>query len=159
MNVFQVKNAIIKTECADYVYSGLFCSEPIMSKDVKGKIVDNYIVFSRSGDCKFISAPECVFGIYTVVEESAYVNDSISKEFSEHIYEEKFADDESMRQARERYLEVFPKVRDMYQQEKEVDASILVEYVESLRILSGDILFSFYKKLFPFFFDWTKTFM
>ena len=93
MNVFQVKNAIIKTECADYVYSGLFCSEPIMSKDVKGKIVDNYIVFSRSGDCKFISAPECVFGIYTVVEESAYVNDSISKEFSEHIYEEKFADE------------------------------------------------------------------
>lgn len=159
MNVFQVKNAITKAKCADYVYSGLFCSEPIMSKDVKGKIVDNFIVFSRSDDCKFISAPECVFGIYTDVEESAYVNDSISEYFSEHIYEEMFADEESMRQARERYLEVFPKVRDMYQQEKEVDASILVEYVESLRILSGDILFSFYKKLFPSFFDWAKTFM
>ena len=37
MNVFQVKNAITKAKCADYVYSGLFCSEPIMSKDVKGK--------------------------------------------------------------------------------------------------------------------------
>lgn len=159
MNVFQVKNAIIKTECAGYVYSGLFCSEPIMSKDATGEIVDNYIVFSRSDDCKFISAPECIFGIYTNIEETAYVNDSVSKDFSEHIYEEIFADDESIRQARERYFGVFPEVRDMYQQGKGLDASIIVEYIESLRIFSGDTLFSFYKKLFPSFFDWIKTFM
>lgn len=159
MNVFQVKNVIMKTECADYVYSGLFCSEPIMSKDINGKIVDNYIVFSRSDDCKFICPPECIFGIYTDIEKSAYINDAIPKDFSEHIYEEVFADDESMRQARERYLEVFPEVRDMYQQGKELDTSFIVEYVESLRILSGDTLFSFYKKLFPSFFEWAKTFM
>lgn len=159
MNVFQVKNAIIKTECAEYVYSGLFCSEPIMSKDAKGKTVDNYIVYSRSDDCKLISAPECIFGIYTDMGKTAYVNDSISKDFSEHEYVEIFADDECMRQARKCYLSVFPKVRDMYQQEEEADAGIIVEYVESLKTLSGDTLFSFYKKLFPSFFDWTKTFM
>ena len=159
MNVFQVKNVISKTDCVDYVYSGLFCSEPIMSKDSKGEIIDNYVVFSRTDDGSLISAPQCVFGIYTELEKSAYINDLVSKEFQEHTYQEKFADDDTMQKARELYLELFPKVRDMYRMKKNVDMQTVLSYIESLKIISGDTLFGFYEKLFPSFFDWTKSYI
>lgn len=157
MNVMQVKNVIGRTDCADYVYSGLFCSEPIMSKDDQENIVDNYIIFSRSEDNLLISAPQCAFGIYTDKEQTAYINDAISENFEEHLYPEKFESDDVMREARDLYMELFSTVRDMYQLKDNIDSQLVIKYVDALRIISGDALFNFYNKLFPSFFCWAKS--
>lgn len=157
MNVNQVKNVIKKTECAEHVYSGLFCSEPIMSKDETGEIIDNYLVFSRSDDCSQISPPLCVFGIDTQKEKTKYINDSIPDGFQETLYTEEFVDEEMMKKARAIYLELFPVVRNMYQFNKGIDSSVVQEYVGSLKQISGNTLFGFYEKLFPSFFEWINT--
>ena len=157
MNVNQVKNVIKKTECADHVYSGLFCSEPIMSKDENGEIIDNYIVFSRSDDCSQISPPLCVFGINTQKEKTKYISNSIPDGFQETLYTEEFVDEEMMKKARAIYLELFPVVRDMYQFDKSIDSGVVQAYVDSLKQISGNTLFGFYERLFPSFFEWINT--
>lgn len=157
MNVMQVKNVIERTDCADYVYSGLFCSEPIMSEDDQGNMIDNYIIFSRSEDNSLISAPQCAFGIYTDKEQTAYINDVISESFEEHLYSEKFESDDVMRESWDLYMELFPTVRDMYHLNDNIDSHLVIEYVDALRIISGDTLFDFYNKLFPSFFNWAKS--
>lgn len=157
MNVNQVKNVIKKTSCADHVFSGLFCSEPIMSKDEEGQMVDNYLVYSRSDDCSQISSPQCIFGIISEKEETAYINASIANEFKKTQYAEEFDDEDEMRKARMVYLDLFPTVRDMYQFENNIDSCIVQQYIDALKKISGNTLFRFYKKLFPAFFDWTST--
>lgn len=154
MNVNQVKNVIKKTECADYVFSGLFCSEPIMSKDESGQMVDNYMIFSRTDDGAQISPPQCIFGIYTEKEKTAYIKDSIPSIYKESLYPEQFVDEELMKEARRIYIELFPIVRDMYQCSQDVDSSIVHQYVDALKKMSGNTLFGFYEELFPKFFNW-----
>lgn len=157
MNVNQVKNVIKKTSCADFVFSGLFCSEPIMSKDDTGQIIDNYIVYSRSEDCSQISPPQCVFGINSEKEEPVYINQSIASELKGQQYAEAFEDEDVMRNAHTMYLALFPIVREMYRLEKDVDPCVVQQYLEALKQISGDMLFEFYKKLFPAFFEWANA--
>lgn len=157
MNVNQVKNVIRKTNCSDYVFSGLFCSEPIMSKDDNGQMIDNYIVYSRSEDCSQIYPPQCAFGINSEKEETVYINKSIASEFENQQYSEIFEDEDVMRKARAVYLELYPLVRDMYQYENNIDSGVIQNYLKALKQISGNTLFEFYKKLFPAFFEWTYT--
>lgn len=154
MNVYQVKNVINNTECADFIYSSGYCSEPIMSKDDNGELIDNYLTYSRNNDCTMISAPSSTFGIYTDKEQVAYMDTAVSDKFQEPLYEEYFEDDEMMREKRQVYLELYPHIRDMYQTESNINAEKIADYIEALRIISGNTLFSYYKKLFPDFFEW-----
>lgn len=154
MNVSQVKDVIKKTEFIEIMYSSEYCSEPIMSKDDKGSLIDNYLLFSRNEDCSLISSPQIIFGIYTDKGEAAYMDRAISEKFHKHMYEEYFEDAESMCEARRIYLELFPEIRVMFQTECDIDIKKIFNYVESLRIISGNTLFSFYKELFPDFFEW-----
>ena len=154
MNVYQVKDVIKRTKCVDLVYSGLYCSEPIMSKDKNGYLIDNYIVFSRNEDCSLISAPKSMFGIFTEEGQVAYINSDISANFKEQMYTEHFEDTEKMRRYRQIYIKSFPTVREMYHSEMNINKNIVSEYIDALHIISGDGLFSFYRELFPGFFEW-----
>lgn len=155
MNVYQVKDVIKKTECVELIYSSEYCSEPIMSKDNEGNLIDNYFLFSRNEDCSLISSPQSVFGIYTDKEQVAYMDNAISERFHKQMYEENFEDEKSMREARQKYLELFPEIRVMYHTEHDINNEKILSYVNALRIISGNTLFSFYKQLFPDFFEWT----
>lgn len=155
MNVNQVKDVIKKTECVEIMHSSEYCSEPIMSKDDKGSLIDNYLLFSRNEDGSLISSPQSTFGIYTDKGKVAYMDRTISEKFYKDMYEEYFEDEKSMREARRIYLELFHEIRVMFQTECDIDIKKIFDYVESLRIISGNTLFSFYKELFPDFFEWT----
>jgi len=157
MNIYQVKNAIAGTECIDYVYDGLYCSEPVMSKDKDGTIIDNYIVFARDDGCESISSPQCIFGIYSERGKTAYIDDAISSRYKEHLYQEHFENGEMMREARTEYMNLYPKVRDMYKTGADVSVEVVSGYVDALRVISGSTLFEFYKQLFPDFFEWTVS--
>lgn len=155
MNVNQVKNVIKKTECIELIYSSEYCSEPIMSKDNDGSLIDNYLLFSRNKDCSLISSPKSIFGIYTERGQVAYIDSVIYEKFHKHMYEEYFEDEKAMCEARQKYLELFPEIRVMFQTGCNINAEKIFNYIESLRIISGNTLFSFYKQLFPDFFEWT----
>lgn len=155
MNVYQVKDVIKKTECAALICSSEYCSEPIMSKDNKGELIDNYILFSRNDDCSLISSPQTVFGIYTNKEKMAYIENVASEKFHKQMYEEYFNDETFMREARQKYLDLFPEIRAMYQSGCDINNEKISNYVKALRTISGNTLFSFYKQLFPDFFEWT----
>ena len=157
MNINQVKSVIAKTNCVDYIFSASYCSEPIMSKDSNGRLIDNYVVFSRNEDCTQISSPQCIFGIYSEKEEVVYIDDTISKKYSEQLYQEKFCEEKLMVEARKQYIALFPIVRRMYQFNGDIDFNIVSKYVESLKCISGDTLFTFYNQLFPSFFEWIKA--
>ena len=156
MNINQVKNAIAKTNCVDYIFSSSYCSEPIMSKDSNGELIDNYVAFSRNEDCTQISSPQCIFGIYSEKGKVAYIDDAISKKFTKQLYQEKFCDEKLMVDARKQYIDLFPIVRHMYQFDCDIDGNVVSKYVELLKYISGDTLFNFYNQLFPSFFEWTK---
>ena len=156
MNINQVKNVIAKTNCVDYIFSASYCSEPIMSKDSTGDLIDNFVVFSRNEDCTQISSPQCIFGIYSEKEEVAYIDDTISQKYTEQLYQEKFCDEKQMVDARKQYMDLFPIVRCMYQFNCGTDFNVVSKYVKSLKCISGDMLFAFYNQLFPSFFEWIK---
>lgn len=157
MNIRAVKSIINKTECKEFVYSGGYCSEPIMTKDQKGRIIDNYFIFSRSEDFSTIETPDVGFGIYTDNNEVAYINKEISQEFECSSYPETFDDINLMRNASKVYEELYEQIRDMFSLEKSRDDSIINMFIENLRILSGHGLFEFYKKLYPSFFSWVNN--
>lgn len=157
MNINQVKNAIAKTKYADYIFSASYCSEPIMSKDADGNLIDNYVIFSRNKDCTQISPPQCIFGIYSEKKEEAYINNNISNKYSEQSYPEEFCDKQLMVESRKQYINLFPVVRNMYQFNCDIDYKVVSKYVESLKNISGNTLFSFYNQLFPSFFEWVKN--
>lgn len=157
MNVYQVKNVIQKTECKDYIFSGLYCSEPIMSKDATGNLIDNYIVYARNEDCSLISSPQCIFGIYSDKQQTAYINATVCDVSSEHLHPESFMHDELMREAYRVYVELFPLVREMYQSKKDVKFQEIQNYMEALKNISGNTLFTMFEESFPLFFNWAKT--
>ena len=154
MNVNQVKDVIKKTECVEIICSSEYCSEPIMSRDDDGSLIDNYILFSRNEDCSLISSPQSIFGIYTERGQVAYIDNTISEKFHQHMYEEYFEDEKSMCEARQIYFELFPEIRVMFQIGCNINTEKIFNYIENLRIISGNTLFSFYKQLFPDFFEW-----
>ena len=157
MNIRTVKSIINLTACKELVYSGGYCSEPIMTKDQDGRIIDNYFIFSRSDDFAFVEVPDVGFGIYSDEHAVAYINKDISKEFEYPSYQEAFDNMDSMRKASSIYEDIYEKVRDMFLANINRDESIINTYLEALKTISGNGLFGFYKRLYPSFFDWAKN--
>ena len=157
MELKQVKATIFKTDCQKYMYAGLSCSEPIMTLASDGKLVDNYIIFPRNVKSMVTGAPVFMFGINTREESVVYVDEDIFGSFDQIAFEEHFEEQETVRKARIEYTDLFPLVREMCVGEREKDNDLISKYVSSLRIISGDALFSIYKKLFPQFFEWAEN--
>lgn len=157
MNVKSVKAAIAKTECSKYVCAGLYCSEPIMSKDKNGKIIDNYFVYSRNIEKSEVYSPSVMFGIYTETGETAYIDEDTMNKFDADSFDEHFDDVEVLRDAMKKYIEVYPKIREMFMMNKKIDKNEISMYLECLSIISGKTVFGFYEKLFSTFFDWAKS--
>lgn len=156
MNVKSVKAAIAKTECSKYVCAGLYCSEPMMSKDKNGNVIDNYFVYSRNIEKSEVYSPTVMFGIYTDRGETAYVDEEAMNKFDADSYSEHFDDIEVLQGAMKKYIEVYPKVREMFMLNNKNDKNEISIYLECLSIISGKTVFSFYEKLFPSFFDWAR---
>lgn len=157
MTLKNVKNAIEATECKQYLCSGTYCSEPIMTKDENGKTVDNFFLFSRSADFTTIEIPDISFGIYAAEKRVAYVNKNVSKSFDSDTYDETFGELETMRNAMTEYKQAYPIIREMFEGTTPRDDGKISEYLNNLEIISGRALYGFYQKLFPSFFDWAKN--
>lgn len=154
MKLKKVKSIIYKTECADLLSSGSYCSEPIMTLDKSGKLIDNYFVYSRSNDLSKIQSPEISFGIYTNDEVVAYINNNVADNFDAVEYMEYFEDEQSMKNAYEEYSELFSSIRNMIEKKENKNYDTIKKYLDMLECVSGKILFGFYKILYSDFFTW-----
>ena len=157
MNLQLVKSKIHKTECCELLCAGLYCSEPIMIKDKDGKLIDSYFTYSRSADLKKIGIPEVMFGIYSDIEKTAYIKQIDPSIFESDVYEESFVELNVIESSMKKYIALFPTVRkNIYREKVEECKDDLKEYIKCLEIISGKILYSFYKKLYPDFFEWIE---
>ena len=156
MTVKEVKAKIFETACGERIREGMFCSEPILTIGEKG-LVDNYFIYGRDAKRQHFTKPKNCFGIYTDLTEVAYLdrdNDLEDKDYSS--FEE--IDMEKSFYAYDRYAELYPRIREMSYQECDKDMKVLLsEYIECFETFSGNILFEFYKKLYPEFFDWVNN--
>ena len=153
MTVEEVKSKIFETECGKMIREGMFCSEPILTNGEKG-LIDNYFIYGRDSKRQHFTKPKRCFGIYTDLNEVAYSdkdNEFAEKDYSssEEMNIEKCFD------AYDRYAELYPKIRELaYQDCNDDDKEHLSEYIKCFRQFSGDILFAFYKELYPSYFEW-----
>ncbi|MCM1104457.1 MAG: hypothetical protein NC409_10170 [Clostridium sp.] len=155
MKLKAVKSKIQMTDCADIVCAGMYCSEPIITKDDKGELIDNYFMYSRSKDFTQIEVPEAMFGIYSERGEKAYITKDVSQKFEQRTYQETFEAADKIKSAFKRYEELYPLVREnAYLQISDENKKHVSDYLEALRIVSGNTLYSFYCKLYPSFFEW-----
>ncbi len=155
MKLKAVKSKIQMTECADIICAGMYCSEPIMTKDDEGELIDNYFMYSRSQDFSTIGVPEIMFGIYSEHGKKAYINKDVSREFEQRTYQESFEPKETIKAAYKRYEELYPVVREnAFLQISAENKKDIADYLDSLRIVSGNTLYTFYRKLYPTFFEW-----
>lgn len=155
MKLKAVKSKIQMTECADIICAGMYCSEPIMTRDDEGELIDNYFMYSRNQDFSTIGVPEIMFGIYSERGKKAYISKDVSKEFEQRTYQESFEPKETIKSAYKRYEELYPVVREnAFLQISAENKKDIADYLDSLRIVSGNTLYTFYRKLYPTFFEW-----
>lgn len=157
MNLKYAKARIHDTECQDIVFSGMYCSEPILTVDDEGRIIDNYFIYSRSQDLATIGVPEVMFGIDSERGRATYISKDLPVSFAEREYPETFVSTDEMNEAMSRYVDLYPQIRDLLSREQiENAASIANEYLACLKKISGNMLFKFYEELYPSFFAWAR---
>jgi len=152
----EIKSKIFLTEAKDYIYDGMCISEPIMTTQ-DNKIIDNYFIYSCDETRTNFTRPLLCFGILSEKNELDYVTQEID------IIEETFTlklkkDIEIVNKSYEQYSKVYPQVRDfVFKDCNEEQQQLLKEYLDNLFTISGEILWDFYKKLFPSFFEWANN--
>ena len=149
----EIKAVIFKTDCKDLICDGLCCSEPIITKDENG-LIDNYFVYACDSKGTKYSKPLVSFGIYSDAEKTAYRNTSLD------FVDKKYCvinpvNDEKVLNAYDSYIRLYPQIRDfVYTDCDERQKKLLAEYVTALKTFSGSVLWEFYMKLSPMFFEW-----
>ncbi len=157
MTLDEVKSVIYCTDCKQYIFEGLSCSEPIMTMD-KGRLIDNYFIYSHDEYFKKISEPIIEFGIVTGDKKEAYGRQVVDELECRVMDETAFNIDRAM-DAYEEYANIYPFVRQCVYSSKLTREQVeyLKKYLECLRIFSGDVLWKIYLERYPQFFDWVQS--
>lgn len=149
----KARSVIFSTECGKCIKEGLECSEPIITKDENG-LIDNYFIYGSDGEGKHFTKPLVGFGVYTELEKTAYIDKIFDLKDKDYVSSCEMDINKSF-EAFDKYSETYPQIRELAYKECDKDEiEILKTYIENLRIFSGDILYSFYEKLYPEFFKW-----
>lgn len=150
----KARSIIFSTECGKCIKEGLECSEPILTKGEYG-LIDNYFIYGCDGEGKHFTKPLTGFGVYTELEKTAYIDKTFDLEDKDYVSLNKTDMNKSF-EAFDSYSEAYPRIRELvYQQCNNDEKEMLKMYLENLRLFSGDVLYSFYEKLYPEFFEWT----
>ena len=151
----EIKHKIFKTECKELLYDGLSRSEPIMTMGDKG-IIDNYFIYAGNNGLTKVSSPMAAFGIYSDIEETAYINLEIYDEKSpskENRIDRKIVNDQYIRE----YEELYRGLRGfVFKKCNGLQKDILSKYMEHLYCLSGTGLWQNYLEIAPVFFEWAN---
>jgi hypothetical protein len=151
----EIKAVIFKTDCKDLICEGLCCSEPIITKDENG-LIDNYFIYACDKKGTKYSKPLAAFGVYSEEGKTAYKKVSLDFEDREYC-DDNPANDIEVSKAYDSYVALYPQVRNLvYTECDDTQKKMLAEYVTALKTISGSVLWEFYNKLSPMFFEWVK---
>lgn len=153
----EIKAKIFTTDCKDFICEGLYCSEPIPTKDDRG-IIDNYFVYACNQEGTEFSRPLVVFGIYSEKGTSAYSRMGDEIDIEDKIYTAKaVVESEELLKIYARYEELYPIVREFsYRDCDKNQKQLLSDYMSALYVISGDVLWNFYHCVAPAFFEWAN---
>lgn len=153
----EIKSIIFRTECKQYICEGLCCSEPIMSCDASG-IIENYFIYACNSDATTFSRPMVIFGIYSDSENIAYVKTEVDIE--DRLFQvnsQQRIDENELFDLYDKYEELYPQIREFaFTDCSSLQKQILSEFYSNLQVISGTVLWDFYRKLFPQFFEWAE---
>lgn len=151
---------ILKTDCRENMVNGWACSEPILTKDENGALIDNYFAFGADPFGKSYSSPIVVFGIYTDEAKTAYNNVLPKSEVKRiEMGDDYIVDRKAEKKAYDRFEELFPAVRECTYSDNCTDEqkAMVKEYVSCLEKFSGPVVWKYYLELFPSFFEWADS--
>lgn len=150
-----VKSKLFQTECNQCIREGLYFSEPILTEGEEG-LIDNYFVYGQNREATVFSRPSTLFGVYSDLPKKAYIKEGYGFEEKEYV-NDLILDREEYVQRYKLYTELYPKVRAFaYQSCNETQQEELRAYTENLKMVSGKVLWQFYRTLYPEFFEWVK---
>ena len=155
----EIESTIIKTDCKVYMVDGWSRSQPIQTKDENGVLIDNFFMYGRDMRKNSFSTPFVVFGIYSEEERAAYITVTPDEEVKSISLDNPMEFGESIRQAKDRFEELFPEVRECAFSDNCTDEqkAMVKEYVSCLEKFSGPVVWKYYLELFPSFFDWADS--
>lgn len=152
----EIKSKIFLTDAKNYLYDGMCISEPIMTKQ-NDQIIDNFFIYACDDTRTNFTRPLLCFGINSEKNTLIYVNQEIQ------MTEETFCCKshntiDTINRNYKQYSKIYPLVREFaYKDCNTEQAQLLQEYLDKLFIISGDVLWEFYNKLFPSFFEWANN--
>lgn len=151
----EIKAVIFKTDCKDFICDGLCCSEPIITKDENG-LIDNYFIYACDRKGIEYSKPLVTFGVYSDVGKTAYKNPSPKFEDIDYRDTNPTNEQEALN-AYDSYVGLYPQIRGIVFTEcNENQKRLITEYVSALKAFSGSVLWEYYQKLSPMFFEWVQ---
>lgn len=152
----EIKSAIFQTEYQELICDGLCCSEPILTIE-NGRLIDNYFIYACNKTGTTFSKPMFIFGIDSENKTGVYVNTDIPIEDKEYALQSDMNKDD-MLAAYDKYVELYPKVREFaFKECSPEQKQWLYTYLKCLKVISGEILWIFYKYMAPSFFEWAET--
>jgi len=153
LSLREVKTRIYQTSCKEHLKEGLCLSEPIITIGGKG-LIDNFFQYPCDETGTVFGKPDMVFGIYSDSGTIAYLNKNVVLEDKEY-FAKRIETPEQIAEIYRRYEEEFPVVREhIYRSDYGEYEDILKQYFKDLKVLSGEIVWGFYQKLIPAFFEW-----
>ncbi len=152
----EIKSKIFLTEAKEYIYDGMCISEPIMTMK-NNHIIDNYFVYACDETQTSFTRPLLCFGILSEKNELDYVTQETNIT-EETITLKSKKDIEIVNKGYEHYSEIYPKVREfVFQDCNEEQKQLLKDYLDNLFTISGEVLWDYYNRLFPSFFEWANN--
>ena len=154
----EIESIILNTDCDDYLVDGWYRSQPILTKDENGVLMDNYFMYGQDFEGTVFWIPYAVFGIYSDEEKTAYKKETPDSEVKKITTEEKI-DRLAANKAYDRYEKIYPQVRECAYSENCTDEqkAIVKEYVSCLEAFSAPVVWKCYLEMFPSFFEWVKS--
>lgn len=152
----EIKSKIFLTDAKEYIYDGMCISEPIMTMQ-NNRIIDNYFIYACDETQVNFSRPLLCFGIISEKNKLDYVTRETNITEETATLKTK-KDTEIVNKSYELYSKIYPKVREFaFEDCNEEQKQLLKDYLDNLFIISGEILWDYYKKLFPSFFEWANN--
>lgn len=149
----KARSTIFSTECGKCIKEGLECSEPIITQDENG-LIDNYFVYGCDSEGRHFTKPLVGFGVYTDKEKTAYLGREFEFEDKDYISSDEINMNQSF-EAFDKYSEVYPRVREFVYKKCDDEEKVLLRiYLDNLKLFSGSVIYSFYEKIYPEFFEW-----
>ena len=152
-----IKDALIHTECGEFLREGMGCSEPLPVETPDG-LLDNCFLYMYDATTNVYSAPVARIGLFAEKNEMAYFISCYEKPFSvkpEETIEAKMTKAERVSKY-SHYEELYNSARPLFYKENcsSEEKVLLLEFANAFEDFVDESQRVFYREMLPTFFAW-----